>query len=367
MKLLGWMHRKFRQTGGEPLKDLVIGNPCNCLSGQRSIDDQEYYQHTNYGVKPARHGQQENRLRKSFASLEVARAEYENRQQEEFLVGEPQLFPGFLAIGTLGSDTPLSDPSTPTFDNSVDYITEKETEMTENELRLINDELEKVLVAEAKEDSSNDSSGRSSQVSMGRSSHGSTITLSGKPILEGQETNNGSTNTVYPLQGYLFGSAIELSETTAAVKKEHRTSLGELFQRSKLTEDVHELKPEREERHTAMNLMKKKLKKKMLLPSRSSTATVGMNVDSTSAETKLQKILQMFHRKVHPESSASTKKTEKKQQKESKKKTNQESKKKNRDQELHNKPPQFKLAGSESNGNRECWIKTDADYLVLEL
>lgn len=367
MKLLGWMHRKFRQTGGEPLKDLVIGNPCNCLSGQRSIDDQEYYQHANYGVKPARHGQQENRLRKSFASLEVARAEYENRQQEEFLVGEPQLFPGFLAIGTLGSDTPLSDPSTPTFDNSVDYITEKETEMTENELRLINDELEKVLVAEAKEDSSNDSSGRSSQVSMGRSSHGSTITLSGKPILEGQETNNGSTNTVYPLQGYLFGSAIELSETTTAVKKEHRTSLGELFQRSKLTEDVHELKPEREERHTAMNLMKKKLKKKMLLPSRSSTATVGMNVDSTSAETKLQKILQMFHRKVHPESSASTKKTQKKQQKESKKKTNQESKKKNRDQELHNKPPQFKLAGSESNGNRECWIKTDADYLVLEL
>ncbi|KAK3443372.1 hypothetical protein EUGRSUZ_B03522 [Eucalyptus grandis] len=72
-------------------------------------------------------------------------------------------------------------------------------------------------------------------------------------------------------------------------------------------------------------------------------------------------ILQMFHRKVHPESSASTKKTQKKQQKESKKKTNQESKKKNRDQELHNKPPQFKLAGSESNGNRECWIKTDAD------
>ncbi|XP_030542085.2 protein LAZY 1-like [Rhodamnia argentea] len=368
MKLLGWMHRKFRQTGSEPLKDLVIGNPCNCLSGKRSTDDQEYYQHANYGTKPAGHAQQENQLRKSFACLEAARAEYENRQEEQLLADEAQIFPGFLAIGTLGSDTPLSDPSTPTFANSVDYLTEKETEMTENELRLINDELEKVLVAEAKEESGNDSSGRSSLVSTGRSSHCSTITLCGKPILEGQETNNGSTNTVYPLQGYLFGSAIELSETTAAVKKEHRTSLGELFQRSKLTEAGYESKPEREERHTAMHLMKKKLKKRILLPCGSSTATAGMNIDSTSAETKFQKILQMFHRKVHPESSASTRKTEKRQQRESKKKTTQESRKKNRDQELlQNKPPQFKLAGSESNGNRECWIKTDADYLVLEL
>ncbi|XP_028103897.1 protein LAZY 1-like isoform X1 [Camellia sinensis] len=41
MKLLGWMHRKFRAN--EPLKDFSIGNSCTCLSGQPSLDDQQYY------------------------------------------------------------------------------------------------------------------------------------------------------------------------------------------------------------------------------------------------------------------------------------------------------------------------------------
>jgi len=54
------------------------------------------------------------------------------------------------------------------------------------------------------------------------------ITLSGKPI-EGAEPN-GNGAAICPLQGYLFGTAIELFETTATAKKEHRTSLGELFQ-----------------------------------------------------------------------------------------------------------------------------------------
>lgn len=176
---------------------------------------------------------------------------------------------------------------------------EKDTEVTENELKLINDELERVLGAD--EISCNVSSGRNSyvstgrnsHVSAGRSSHCSTITLSGKP-LESTENNNGNGTTVCPLQGYLLGSAaIGLPEptTAAAAKKENRTSLGELFQRTKAEEnsgpksDRGEKKMEKETDKSAVFLMKKLLKKKILQASRSSAAH-----DAASAETKLHKV-----------------------------------------------------------------------------
>ncbi|GMP82365.1 hypothetical protein CsSME_00036702 [Camellia sinensis var. sinensis] len=67
-----------------------------------------------------------------------------------------------------------------------------------------------------------------------------------------------------PLQGYLLGSAIELPET----KKEHRTSLGELFQRTKMTEENSvakcesgEKKADKKTNKSAIPLMKKILKK----------------------------------------------------------------------------------------------------------
>lgn len=267
----------------------VSGNACNCLIGQPSLDDQQSYTKPNYGTRTFRQAQKEH-LRKSFAGLEAARVEEEEEYyEEEASSAISELFNGFLAIGTLGSEPVNTDPSTPTFAISVENITEKETEVTENELKLINDELEKVLA----EDCCNDSSGRNSYVSAGRSSHGSTITLSGKPV-EGRDSN-----AVCPLQGYLFGSAIELSETTPVAKKEHRTSLGELFQKTKLAEENSGFKFEREEKRpekeadkSAMNLMKKILKKKMLhASSRSpSSAGGGSSVDSASAETKLHKV-----------------------------------------------------------------------------
>ncbi|PKI76979.1 hypothetical protein CRG98_002482 [Punica granatum] len=320
-----------------------------------------------------------------------------------------ELFHGFLAIGTLGSEPASINPATPTFTYSVEYITEKETEVTENELKLINDELEKVLAAEAKEDWCNDSSGRNSYVSTGRnsyvstgrnsyvstgrSSHGSTITLSGKPV-EGQETN-GNGGTVCPLQEYLFGSAMELSETPKVAKKEQRTSLGELFQRTKMTEDNYGVKIDKEEKRSekdseksTMYLIKKFKKKVLPAASKSSTIAAGGSGDSSSAEKKLHKILQMFQRKVHPEHSTGEKEAGK-QQAEAKKKTscrghnngNQVlpdediliypqrtlSKKSIRRFKSQLNPPHFTLTGNESCENKELWIKTDADYLVLEL
>lgn len=257
------------------------------------MDDQQYYPKSNCGTKPFGKAQRDNYLRYSFASLDAARAE-ENYYEEESSRSISELFHGFLTIGTLGSDPVNTHPSTPTFAISVEnMITEKETHVTENDLKLINDELDKVLGAE---DGYNDSSGRNSLVSTtGRSSHCSTITLSGKPF-EGTETS-GNGATTCPLQGYLFGSAIELPETIA-VKKEHRTSLGELFQRTKVAEENSTPKLERGEKRvdketdkSAINLMKKMLKKKLVhASSRTSTAMMGGNVDSSSAETKLHKV-----------------------------------------------------------------------------
>ncbi|XP_027351459.1 protein LAZY 1-like [Abrus precatorius] len=355
MKLLGWMHRKFRQNSTEPFKDLVIGQP--------SLDDEQNYQKPTLGIKLSKQTQKGHNLRKSFAGLEATTVDedYEG-------VSMCDLFPGFLAIGTLGSEQ-LSDPSTPTFAISVESITEKEDEVTENDLKLINDELEKVLGAETKDDISLDSSrrtshvstGRSSHVSAGRSSHGSIITLGGKPI-EGTEPNaNGATTC--PLQGYLFGTAVELSETTTAAKKEHRTSLGELFQRSKSAEENFCGKYEKDDKRTekeadksTMNLMKEKLKRRMFHAcSKSSTSISGGPIDSASAETKLNKILHMFRKKVHPESSAAAHKSAKHQKK-----------KKISTDGGHIKAD---LVHPEDDlfANREHWIKTDADYLVLEL
>ncbi|KAF2292919.1 hypothetical protein GH714_029848 [Hevea brasiliensis] len=266
------MHRKFRQNSSEPLKDFAIGQP--------SLDDQQHYTKPNYATRSFKQAHKDH-LRKSFAGLEAARIEEEEDEEEYFeeesSAAISELFHGFLAIGTLGSDPVNTNPSTPTFAISVENITEKET-VTENELKLINDELEKVLGAEAREDYCNDSSGRNSYVSAGRSSHGSTITLSGKPM-EGQETNVNGT-TVCPLQGYLFGSAIELSENNGCGKEG--------------AQDI----------------------------TWSSTAAAAGTVDPASAETKLQKIIHMFHRKVHPENSTSARKADKPQKNENKKTTN---------------------------------------------
>ncbi|MCD9646538.1 hypothetical protein HAX54_036457 [Datura stramonium] len=382
MKLLGWMHRKFRQNNSEPLKDFSVGNPCTCLTGQPSLDDLQCYPKSNFYNRSLSKAQRDNHLRKSFAGLEAA-ARADDDLEEESSAALSELFHGFLAIGTLGTDPLLDDPSTPTFSISVENIAEKDTEVTENELKLINDELEKVLGGEVKDDGGNLSSGRNSYVSTGRSSHGSTITLSGKQF-ESTENNANGTTTVCPLQGYLFGSTVGLPETTAASgKKEHRPSLGELFQKTKLAEENCGAKSEKRtdkdnSDKSAVYLMKKILKKKMLHASSRNSVASGGTVDSVSAEPKPHKILQMFNRKVHPESSIAAQKPDKP----------------SKNERAHDRGglslardditiiPHQRLSKDSTKGpsnmqhftldvdlneTRECWIKTDADYLVLEL
>ncbi|WJX15562.1 hypothetical protein P8452_05692 [Trifolium repens] len=363
MKLLEWMHRKLRQNSTEPFKDLV--------TGKTAVDEEQIY---HYYLKPnfgsCKHVKQTHKaqfkLRKSFEAVGSGRSVVDEEEEQEAWGG---IFPGFLAIGTLGLE---SDPSsTPTFSISVEnIITEKEDEVTENELKLINDELEKVLVLTNNND---DSSGRNSHVSTGgRSSHGSSSIES---------------NTICPLQEYLFGCAVELSETTTTTvsvsknkeqqQHSHRTTLAELFHRSKLADQDNLVgakddtdKDKEEANKSAMHLMRKKLKKKRMLHASSQTS-----VDSASADRKLHnKILQMFHRKVHPENPTAAEKYEKKRmngrgQKKSQKVGEEDIMIQPKRAVAKERQLQFSLgSGSEdSSENKEQWIKTDADYLVLEL
>ncbi|CAI9093189.1 OLC1v1028627C2 [Oldenlandia corymbosa var. corymbosa] len=407
MKLLGWMHRKFRQNSHEPFKEFSIGNCYACLTGQSPLDDTQYHPKLNCCNKHLIRGQRDNQLRKSFASSDPD--DFEEEEEEETSGALSELFHGFLAIGTLGTDPVINnDPSsTPTFSISVENIMEKETEVTENELKLINDELEKVLGADESCNlssgrnshvstgrnshvsvgrSSHCSTGRNSHVSAGRISHCSTITLGGK-LIESSTENN-----VCPLQSYLLGSAIGLPETTPpAAKKEHRVSLGELFQKSKQTEENYGSKPEkRVEKDTdklGAFLVKKLLKRKLLHASnKNSMAFSGGTSDSASAETKLHKILHIFHRKVHPESSSTAEKYTHTKPNQVQIKTDArpyiieapeytdediiitpyQALSKERMRQLKGQPNQSHLSLDDDKYG-EHWIKTDSDYLVLEL
>ncbi|XP_058103156.1 protein LAZY 1 isoform X2 [Magnolia sinica] len=367
MKLLGWMHRKFRQNGGEPMKDFVIGRP--------SLDEQHYLPKTAHYGRPSR-SQKDNLFRNSFAGLDEA-----GRDEEHEDLENDELFHGLLAIGTLGSD--------PIDRISVETITEKQQtdDVTPNDIKLINDELEKEL---AKDETACD-------VSSARNSHVSAImAVNGKQMDVAGDTAIGP---VCPLQDYLFGSPIELPETTVvAAKKEHRTSLGELFMRSRMAEEnggkgVSGKCDEKRDGgdKSGVHRVKKMLKRRTTMPGATSrnSAGAGMAPDTVTAETKLHKILHIFHRKVHPESSAATKKCSKSEGYAMKDDIRYDGggddggnkqlpdydtivipqrvigKDGVRRRNSHSNPSA--LALSDSNGNREYWIKTDAEYLVLEL
>ncbi|XP_042062741.1 protein LAZY 1-like [Salvia splendens] len=360
MKLLGWMHRKFKQNSSETPKEFSFG-----FSGQPSLDDLQSYQKGGYGGKPFTKAHRDMYRRNSFTSLEAAREEEEDLEEEERATALTELFHGFLHIGTLGTEPVITDvPPTPTFSISVDHIAEKETKVTENELKLINDELEKVLAAEG--DSCNLSSGRNSHVSAGRISHCSVITLSGKPPLDNAES--GSEATICPLQSYLFGSAIGMQETTTPpVQKEQRTSLGELFQKTKQAE---EKRAEKETEKSAVHAMKKMLKRKI-------------SSNPTTAETKLNKILQMFNRKVHPENSTCCSQNHNPTKNEMKRisgghvmeYSNGGLRPSAEDIIIYPHQARENMLSYKNNqsqnatkaGGDELWVKTDADYLVLEL
>lgn len=220
---------------------------------------------------------------KCFSDSEAEGEEGKLEEQASTVISE--LFHGFLTIGTLGLEPILSEPLTPTFAMAQESKTESKTELTENDLKLINYELEKFLEAETKE-WCNESSGRNSQASI--------ITLSGNPLDE-DDNEDYEKMHVCPLQGYLLGSSIEQPETRKEVKKE-RTSLAGLFQRTKITNENKTEKNESgnmqamKKHKPAMHLMKKILKK-LHASSRSSVPSAGGDAtDSTSYKNILHEV-----------------------------------------------------------------------------
>lgn len=169
------------------------------------------------------------------------------------------IFQGFLSIGFLGVEPIISEPVTPTFYN----LTVGQFSVTENELRFINDELEKFLENEANEEiSATGSSGRNSQASV--------ISLANMQQ-QGDDSHEQEPMTMCPLQDYLFGSTIEMPHSgREEVKK--KMSLRELFHENEQSEkypDENECKGENinTKKHNKFTLLSiKKLLKKHKSP-----------------------------------------------------------------------------------------------------
>ncbi|KAI9120496.1 hypothetical protein K1719_007529 [Acacia pycnantha] len=379
MKLFQWAHRKFRQNSIEPFKDFTFGNPC-CLTVQPTLD--ELHTYTNPGFKSTN---QSRFLKPNQQESQTSYSEFKNNRDEEKSPEEestviPELFQGFLTIGTLGAETVTNEPATPTFAMPAENTFERNTEVTESDLKLINFELERFLEAEKER----------FYESSGRNSHVSTITLSGKQIDGAEDEDQGNTS-VCPLQGYLLGSSIELPGTVVEVKKE-RASLGELFHRTRITnqgiietEETGEtqLKPA----HQSSKHIMSKLLKKVHSSSKSWNAP-GSDATSASTNKKLSKVLRMFHRKVHSESSVINAKIIESHKGKVKNFLHDcfqgydtgdpivpgkgrnfpsecKSEKRSKNCKKNRVPPKLNNGGS--SGKRECWIKTDDEYLVLEL
>ncbi|XP_009771785.1 protein LAZY 1-like isoform X1 [Nicotiana sylvestris] len=354
LQLLGWMHRKAKQNSNESAKNIILENSATSFSAGTLFEEQEYYGEANYSFT----------ISKQPACKEVKSTETEMALEK--------LFHGFLSIGTLGSQTIKSDPPTPTFPMHLEHVIHGEVKLDikENELKRINDELEKFVEAEVAHESSE------------RSSHASIITLSGgKQLIEEVELPETYGNSVqFPLQKYLFGSSVELSETEVEGKKPK----GELLiKRNNIAGEHHIGKDGKEKKQTkgrrAMHFMKKMLKN-LHSKSKSSTDPSSGDVNEyVSRKRKLPQVLKMLKRKVHPAEGLTDKN---KPLKDEIRKISCEAGKLGANGELNKmfsntSVPTKILHASEvypsdmeydvSAVNREHWIKTDADYLVLEL
>ncbi|KAM2203734.1 hypothetical protein ACFX1S_023461 [Malus domestica] len=381
MQLLQWVHHKFRHGSIEPFKDLTIGNPFVCLSAQPSLDDQDAYMKSSFGSR-----YRSTSLEPPARDREKSFSESEAKREEETSAIISELFPGFLTIGTLGSESGINEPETPTFGTTLENLTQQKAEVTENDLKLIRYELEKFLDAETKEEGV--------RVSSARDSHASSVTPNGKQMEESEDEEYWK-DAACPLKGYLFGSSTELPETMEA--KKEKASLQELFDRTKITTDYKE-KSESEEtevkyKHkSAMGFMKKMIKK-FHASSKSSggDATDSVSIkkkcgeasDSLSTKKKPHKVLRMFHRTIHPESSIAAREVVKSEKYKKKKIFSADSgcnenmmlkggdnrrfpegplvKEGTENCKKYMNFPQYRLNGSTYGTRAEHWIKTDAE------
>ncbi|KAI3929991.1 hypothetical protein MKW98_004145 [Papaver atlanticum] len=256
-------------------------------------------------------------------------------------------FDEFLTIDILGLDQNqlVIEPQTPTF--AIENV-------SKNNLKLVNQEFEKVLNTNAINKLKDDRFYWNGSMSA-RTGHVSSLTL-------GASTGNGSGDGKHtPLQGYFDLS----TECTIVARRNRRPSLGELFQKNRLEKQSYS----KENYHTkysagVSDMTIKKFLKWLMLRN-------GTPADPVSAENRLQKALQIFSRKVHPECSTVAQSSQMSQKNENDKNEAHSM----ADEETSSFPPwrhPIQKQGTMSKdstlyANGEYWIKTDAEYLVLEL
>ncbi|EPS58489.1 hypothetical protein M569_16326, partial [Genlisea aurea] len=277
LQLLGWMHRKFRKNNHETLKDLSIGKNIFFHTGLTPNDDQQYISGGRVNNKYLEKSERAAYFSRSFTGL------------EDDIEGEPtaavtDIFPGFLAIGTLGTESITNDPVTATFSLSFEVEDEKESEV-----RFIKAEPEKVL-----EENEAEISPETSNVSTRKTSQYCDISLGGK-LMESAEAKvtDGIASSLQT------EAAKEQPRTASPVRKERRPSLEELLQKTKQADENSEMKPGMEGKlngkrayNSAVHLMKKLLKRRTINPSaKSFSATSGATSESAKAKKKSIKVL----------------------------------------------------------------------------
>ncbi|KAG7558904.1 hypothetical protein ISN45_Aa05g005160 [Arabidopsis thaliana x Arabidopsis arenosa] len=229
-------------------------------------------------------------------------------------------FCGFLAIGTLGTD-----PETPKFSAMVseEDVTGERKEMA----KLITEKLDKFL-KEHPEDTSSKRVERSN-AKEDRDSH------------------------ACPLQDYdLFRSSIELTKRSNGRVNKKKSLLTSLFKRRQTVQGEPNI-----EKHGTRDAIKRVFKK---LHGASSKTRNDDEDDSMPKEKKdLKKSVQTCRRKVHPVLYAPATARD----------DNETDERRKVDLKVPNLTGGFLGASSisEANRNRENWIKTDTEYLVLEL
>lgn len=383
MQLLSWMHRKLQKDATSSLQTLAVGSSCTCLLLKPSANNQGDY--TTPGNDSIQRWQPKQQCQHRLKELNVENTEVFNEKQST------EIFPGFLTIGTLSVE-PISEAPTPTFDLPHQVTNESGMAEMTYDLKLINEALEKFLKVEAEKEGNTESSRKNSDAS--------TITLS-QEVPEDVTDHNSVKKQVYPLQGYLLGSSNDHLETKPKGKKE-KASFYKLFKKStildrssiKETEGTHNQAPK--EIKSSDHLMNKILQPTQTSPNISKSLT-DHAAESYPTMRKLNKINQLFHKKVHPEISKAV--TAAKEPMFSKNKNNTlKSSASYVDTELGSERGKISCWGTLKKGKKHCsktdmilpqdaitkkykdpledtsggagrehWINTDEEYFVLEL
>ncbi|GMH06860.1 hypothetical protein Nepgr_008700 [Nepenthes gracilis] len=348
MKLLGWMHPKLQKDNKESIiKHSAIGIPSIPLNVSHNY--QEYYQ------RPCN----------------ISKA---NRQlQQESIITKPptttltQIFPGFLAIGTLSMEPINTKPATASLVLSCEETTEENLSDRKYDASFISKEQEKLIkAAEAMKGVSEESSKSHSQAS--------TITFSSKE-----------------------------KETTEEAQKEN-ASPHKLCHGSRTADGRSNINSDRKQMHgmkkykSPIDHVRKMLQTLQPSSKKSAASTVETSAECLPTWTKFFKTQQLFNKKVHPQFSTADvskklgahkiKKTPRNcnysngqptPQRESNQRFHQEAAMRSAGRypnidltlpgnDITTKDLKLKAKDFSSSGpSMEHWITTDAEYLVLEL